>query len=267
MPFAWRRLAVTFYDYVILSLASALAGAINSIAGGGTLVTFPALLHVLGNSAEAQVIANATSTTALLPGSLAALSGYRVEFAQVRHWAKLLIGPSLVGGFIGSLLVTVLDASVFEALVPWLILTASALFLIQPLVARSIGIGKPHAPATPGTKAGVVVFQFFVSVYGGYFGAGIGILMLSGLALMGLSDIHQMNSLKALLGSAINLISVVVFAYQGTIDWRLAAPMAAAALLGGFSGALVARRLNRTFVRIVVVAIGFGLAAHFFAQR
>ena len=131
-------------DYVILCLAAAVVGAINAIAGGGTLLTFPALFAALGTSPEAAVIANATSTVALMPGSLAALAGYRREIQQERHWARALLVPSLIGGFVGSLLVVLLPDELFKTAVPWLILTAALLFALQPQIARWTGIGKPH---------------------------------------------------------------------------------------------------------------------------
>ena len=215
-------------DYVFLFLVAAVAGAINSVAGGGTLLTFPALCVALGRArpdltpAMAAVWANATSTVALCPGSLAGMWGYREELRQTRQWIVVLIWPSLIGGYIGSKLVMVLPAETFKVLVPWLILTAALLFLLQPYIARWTGIGKPHAAASRGTMVGIICFQFLVAIYGGYFGAGIGILMLSSLALIGLSDIHQMNGLKTLLALAINGVSVAVFAarWQGRLEFR-----------------------------------------------
>lgn len=254
-------------DELWLCLTAAAGGAVNSVAGGGTLLTFPALHAVLGGTAEAAVIANATSTVALFPGSLAGAWGYRQELAAVRGWLRMLMWPSLLGGLLGSLLLTQLPAESFKLLVPWLILLAASLFLSQPLIARWTGIGRPHASPTSRTKVGVIAFQFFVAVYGGYFGAGIGILMLSALAMMGLSDIHEMNSLKTLLAAAINGISVIVFLGAQAVDWRFAFPMVLSAVAGGYLGAHTARRLNRTVVRGVVIAIGFALAAYYFRQQ
>ncbi len=252
------------FNYASLCLAAAAGGAVNSIAGGGTLLTFPALFAALGASAEASVIANATSTVALFPGSVASMAGYRYEMREVPRWAMLLIIPSLVGGYIGSRLVTALPAETFRDLVPWLILAAALLFWLQPRIAGWLGIGHEHRPATPLTISGAMGFQLLVAVYGGYFGAGIGILMLSALALMGLGDIHRMNALKTLLGSCINGIAVAVFIAGHKVNWQIAAVMAAAAILGGYFGARIARRLDRNLVRRIVVAIGFLLAAYYF---
>jgi uncharacterized membrane protein YfcA len=248
--------------YLLLCLSALVAGVMNSIAGGGTLFTFSALLAVVD-----PVVANATSTVALVPGSLAGAWGYRDEMRASSRWLALLIWPSLLGGVVGSLLVTELDARYFSALVPWLLLTAALLFLLQPAVARLAGIRPERTVPTAWTLAGVVVFQFLVAVYGGYFGAGIGILMLSSLGLMGIGNIHCMNALKTVLAVCINGVSVAVFVAERKVEWRFALSMAVAAIVGGYVGARVARRLDSSVVRWVVILIGFGLAAHFFYKQ
>jgi uncharacterized membrane protein YfcA len=259
-------------QFIILAVAAVLAGAVNSVAGGGTLLTFPSLyaaLEVAGGTAaqEPGIFANGTSTVALLPGALAAIWGYRDELRSVERWSFILLGPSLLGGFLGVILVTRLPESVFEGLVPWLILTASLLFALQPTIARWTGIGSSRGPASRSMVAGVVGFQFLVAVYGGYFGAGIGILMLSALAMMGFSDIHAMNGLKSLLNSCINGVAAIWFIVDGKVVWPLAIVMAVAALVGGYGGARVARRLNRNLVRGIITAIGFLLAAWYFSRQ
>ena len=198
-------------------------------------------------------MANGTSTVALLPGSLAALAGYRSELEASRHWALLLAWPSLSGGLLGASLVVLLPSEVFDALVPWLILTAATLFALQPRIA--LDRHRPVARAThaaAAAKAGA--FQFCVAVYGGYFGAGIGILMLTALALIGLANIHQMNALKSLLGSLINAVSAVVFIWQRQVHWPFAAAMAVSSVVGGYLAARVARRFNSKHVRALVVS-------------
>ncbi|HEY1786170.1 MAG TPA: sulfite exporter TauE/SafE family protein [Pirellulales bacterium] len=255
-----------FETYFWLCLSAAAAGAINAIAGGGTLLTFPALFAALGTSAGASVVANATSTVALVPASLAAIWGYRRELAPIRRWAWLLAGPSLVGGFIGSTLVIAQPES-FKSAVPWLILTAALLFAVQPLVAHLTGIGGPRVQITWRGVLGAVVLQFLIAIYGGYFGAGIGILMLTSLAVMGLSDIHEMNALKSVLGTIINATSFVVFVANGTVDWPFAGAMALASIGGGYAGARISRRMNRRLVRWIVVGIGFGLASYYFWRQ
>lgn len=250
-------------ELIALCVSAVLAGIVNSVAGGGTLLTFPVLVWTLGSS----VSANATSTMVLFPGSLAATWGYRRELASQRHWIVPLIIPSLVGGGLGTWLVVSQPEKVFEELVPWLILIATALFLLQPAITRWTGIGTPHAKPSRTVLAGLIGFQFLIALYGGYFGAGIGILMLSSLALMGIGDIHQMNALKSLFASAINGMSVVLFIGYGKIRWEYTWQMILAAIVGGFVGASVARRLNKNLVRYSVVAIGLTLCTYYFARQ
>jgi len=243
---------------------AAIAGAINAVAGGGTLLTFPVLFTALGP--HAAVLANGTSTFALFPGAVAALGGYRRDLADCDRWAWLLVAPSLIGAIVGALLAIVYPDS-FRALVPWLILVAALLFALQPYIARWTGIGQPHRPASSWTALGTIFFQLLVAIYGGYFGAGIGILMLSALAMMGMSDIHRMNALKSALGSLINGVGAVMFAVSGNVYWPFALAMAVAAVIGGFVGAASARRLDRGLVRFVVTVIGFVLAGYYFYRE
>lgn len=255
------------WDFAFPSLMAFVAGAINSVAGGGTLLSFPALVAIDPLSAQWQVTANATNTTALCPGSISGAWAYRRELRQSGRWALWLLGPSVLGGILGAVLLAYAPAEAFVALVPWLILTATLLLLMQPAIARWTGIGRPHPSPSAKRVWGIVVFQFFIAVYGGYFGAGIGILMLSALSLMGLADIHQMNALKSVFAACINGVAIVVFIVQDTISWPHAVPMIVAGSLGGYAGAHVARSLDRNLVRSIVVALGFCLAAWFFYQR
>lgn len=257
-------------DYLILCLMAALGGGINAVAGGGTLLTFPALVAVLtsrGLPADAaKVLANGTSTVALFPAALAAIAGYRRDLVGAGPWIARLVVPSIVGGILGALLVTQLPERTFAFLVPWLILIAASLFTLQPFIANKLGIGRPHEQPTTSTVAGVLLFQFLVGIYGGYFGAGIGILMLSALAMMGLSDIHMMNGLKSFLGACINGSAVVIFVATGTVEWPLALTMAVSAVIGSYGATLIARRLPRPLIRGFVITIGFALALYYFAR-
>jgi uncharacterized membrane protein YfcA len=255
MPTDWQ-------NYLLLLASALAAGMINAVAGGGTLLTFPALLRVLD-----PVVANATSTVALVPGSLAGAWGYHHEVRQIKHWLLLLAPSCVLGGAVGSLLVTRLDPHVFEVAIPWLILGAAVLFMAQPLIARLIGIKHEERHPSRKMQIGVIGFQFLVAVYGGYFGAGIGILMLSALGLMGISDIHRMNALKTVLAALINAVSVVVFVWDEKVRWSYGLSMAVAAIAGGYLGARVARRLDRNLVRWIVIVIGFGMAAHYFYKQ
>jgi uncharacterized membrane protein YfcA len=265
----------------VLVAAAFAAGIINSVAGGGTLLTFPALVAVLaathGENAEAW--ANATSTVALLPGSFAGAWAYRKEYAEARSFALKLLPPSVVGGLVGSLLV-VMFPKAFGPLVPWLILTAALLFLVQHPLNRFLAKRREAAANLTGDlRHGVklepirearrrqvvliIAFQFLVAVYGGYFGAGIGILMLTALGFMGVQSIHHANGVKTLLAGVINGVTVVVFFFGGLVDWPIAGVMAAAAIAGGYTGARVARRLPAAYVRWVVIVIGFTLSGYY----
>jgi uncharacterized protein len=249
--------------HLILDASALAAGVMNSLAGGGTLLTFPALLATVD-----PVTANATSTLALMPGSMAGAWGYRGELKKCRRWIGWLTVPSLVGGVIGALLVTRLDEKVFATLVPWLILTAAVLFLVQKQVMRWLGIGQ-HAdvPPTPRVLAGVIFFQLLVGIYGGYFGAGIGILMITSLGLMGLGDLLEVNALKTFLAACMNGVAVAIFIAEGKVHWPFALSMGAAAVVGGYLGARLARRMPVALLRWLIIAIGFGLAGYYFARQ
>lgn len=248
----------------VLIAAAFVAGMVNTMAGGGTLLTFPAL-QTFGKLTE--VLANATSTVALVPGSLAGGWGYRRELTgTTAPWLRLLLLPSLAGGIVGSLLVTRLPNAAFKAVLPWLLLTASLLFLLQPWLTRWIRReGDESLPAARGQLA-IVAAQFVIAVYGGYFGAGIGILMLTSLGVMGLTDIHRANAVKTLLAAIINGVSVVVFVLEGKVDWGPVLPMALGAIAGGYAGAVVGRRLPKGVVRWFVIVVGFGLSAYYFTR-
>ncbi len=248
--------------FVLLFGSAFIAGVMNSIAGGGTLLTFPALMYALGPAGAA--IANATSTIALLPGSLAGTWGYRKELAETKKFALRMLPVSLAGGLLGALLLVWFPKS-FRTLVPWLILLAAVLFLVQPMLLKFVKGRQQEPQGKPGISKITIIlfFQFWVSVYGGYFGAGIGILMLSALGFMGLGDIHRLNSVKTFLAAAINGISVIVFIGDSLIHWNYAIIMAFASVIGGYIGANVARTLRPALVRWVVIVIAFTLAGYY----
>lgn len=244
------------WSWFLLGTSAIAAGAINAVAGGGTLLTFPSLLAVVS-----PVAANATSTFALFPGSLASSYGYRKELALCRPHLVRLLPPSLLGGLIGSLLVTRLPERIFATAVPWLLVTASVLLLLQRPLAHYFG-AHPHQAPTRKTIGLIIFFQFLIGIYGGYFGAGIGILMLSSLAFMGIPDIHQMNAVKSLLASAINGMTLLIFLISGAIVWKYALVMGLAGTLGGYAGARIARRVPPEYLRAFVVLIGFAVALY-----
>lgn len=243
---------MTFPIFVIF-VASILAGIINSIAGGGTLISFPALLWI----GRDPIVANATNTVAIWPGSLSGAIGFRQELSTVRRWLLLLVFPSLLGGACGSWLLLRTPTSTFERLVPFLILGATLLLAAQEMITARLGVlARAHEHPTAGWVTFVFAFQFLVSVYGGYFGAGMGILMLAALGLIGLTDLHQMNGLKNVLAVCINGIAAIYFIFAQAVVWRDVAIMTAGSLLGGYLGAKLARKLGRKFVCAAVVVIG-----------
>jgi len=262
-------------EYAWLCFTAFLAGCVNALAGGGTLLTFPALISVLERQvgpSMAGVFANGTSTVALVPGSIGSAWGYRRDMSNLGGLLVWLALPSIIGGGIGAWLLVAFPDQ-FNALIPWLILTAALLFTLQPYVSRWLTRKQAaeiaqdqHRPISTKSLAGMVLLQFFISVYGCYFGAGIGILMLNGLGMMGLSNMHQMNGLKSVLAVAINGIAVVVFILKGNIVWPYAFAMMATSVIGGFLAAHYSRQLPSRYVRWLVVGIGFSLAAWFFAK-
>lgn len=227
----------------------------NAMAGGGTILTFPALVF-LGMPA---ITANATSTVALLPGAAASMAGYRREVAAHRGWLKTLFLPSLLGGTLGSVLLLRTPERTFELLAPVLILFATVLFMLRGALARRFSPtgGPAEAPSPSPLRWGVaVLLQFGVAVYGGYFGAGIGILMLALLGFLGLTDIHAMNGLKNFFGVCINGVAAAYFVLAGAVSWPEALVLAVGATLGGYGGARFARVIGQEKARAAVVVIG-----------
>jgi uncharacterized membrane protein YfcA len=236
---------------LLVVLASAVAGAVNSIAGGGTLLTFPALVG-LGIS---PIVANATSTVALWPGALGSMWGYRRELKGMRPWAMAFGLPSLVGGLLGAWLLLRTSADRFAAIVPWLLLGATALFMAQGPISRRIA--RARSPVPPSLfPLSVLYYQFLVAVYGGYFGAGVGILMLAALGFAGFTNIHQMNGLKNWGGLCMNAVAAITFAFSDIVNWPVALAMAAGAAAGGYGGSRLAQRVPQAAVRKAIVVIG-----------
>lgn len=252
---------------LIVCPAAAVGGAINAIAGGGTLVTFPALMFVLESitgTGSGAILANGTNTVALCPGSFSSSWGYRREVRELWRWTRLLALPSVVGAALGAWLVVTGEEQKFRAMVPWLICLATALFILQPRLSGMLA-------STPGVQPAdqrwlVTVLQLAIGIYGGYFGAGIGILMLSSLSLLNAGGIHQINGLKTVLAGLINGVSMVIFIADGSVHWPLAIPMIAAAMAGGWAGATWARRLDKSLVRKIVIGIGITLTVWYFSQ-
>ncbi len=241
-----------------LIASSAGAGVMNAMAGGGTILTYPTLLF-LGESA---ITANATSTVALWPGAASSMYGYRREVAQNKEWLKTLFLPSLLGGAIGAILLLKTPVRSFQRLAPFLILFATVLFMLQGAVARWAGSAEKKSGRHGGGRwAAAWLYQFGVGIYGGYFGAGIGILMLAVLGFMGLSDIHAANGIKNFFGMCINGVAAGYFIIRGAVDWPVALIMIGGAIAGGYAGARFARLIGRNKARAAVIVIGILVAA------
>ncbi len=255
--------ALDFPHAAVAFGAAFLAGAINSVAGGGTLVSFPALIWLgLGS-----ITANATSTVAIWPGTVGSAWGYRRELGQAEPRFLALIVPSLIGGITGAVLLKLTPTSTFDRLVPFLILFATILFTVQEPLQRFFKSANGARRHSRAWFTGVLLFQLLVGLYGGYFGAGIGILMLAALSIMGLRDIHEMNSLKVVFGGSVNGIAALYFIWARMVYWPYVLLMAVAAILGGYGGAGVARKIGRKAVRSIVIAIGFGMAISLFFKK
>ena len=247
-----------------LAASAAGAGVVNALAGGGTLLTFPTLL-AFGTT---PLVANATSTLALVIGTSGGVFGNRQHLQAIAPWLRRFLPVSLLGGLIGSALLTNTSNAVFGKLVPFLILFATILFLSQGLFRRIAG---SRLEATESGQAvhlwGAMAFQFAVAVYGGYFGAGIGILMLATLGFLGMRDIYQMNTLKTILGSLLNLVAALWFIGAGLIDWRRAGVMTVGAIAGYYLGAQYSQKISPARVRQLITAIGFVISGVTFYEQ
>lgn len=252
-------------EVTALTAAAAAAGLVNAVAGGGTLITFPTLIFV----GVSEITANATSTLALVFGTAGSVFGYRRQIAAVKPWLKRFLPISLLGGLIGGVLLTRTREEAFARMVPFLILFATILFLAQNVFRRFAGLGDGTAAPTTSRHHiwGAMLFQFLVSVYGGYFGAGIGILMLASLGFLGLTNIHEMNALKTVLGSLINLVAAIYFIFAGLIDWPKTGVMTVGAVTGYFIGAHYSQRIPQGRVRQIITAIGFVISAAMFYKQ
>jgi len=247
----------------LVALTAFIAGAVNAIAGGGTFLMFPALTGFAGLS---QKVANMTSTDGLWPGSMASVVAARRDFARVPVGMLIAFSIiSIVGGGIGSLLVMRGSPKSFELVIPWLLAFATTIFGFSKPIAR--WAGRQHGHRTLGWTILVGAVHFLVAIYGGYFGAGIGVLMLAGLSFAGLDDIHSMNALKVLLATLINGVAAILFFFSRQVDWNWVFVMAVASVVGGFWGMAIARRVKPDKLRAVILSIGILLTGIYFAQN
>jgi uncharacterized membrane protein YfcA len=248
---------VSVWIGLLLFVAAVIGGGMNSVAGGGSFVAFPALLF----AGVAPIPANATNTIALWPGAVASAVAYRRELAEVgRRELVPLSVAALLGGLAGSLLLLRTRESTFVLLIPWLLLFATVLFTFGGPVSKRLTGGR-RAPLALG-----VAVQLGISVYGGYFGGGMGIMMLAVFTLLGMTHIHRMNALKNVLGTLINGVAVVAFVIAGAVQWAPGVVMIAGGITGGYAGAAVARRVDPKRVRSLVVAVAWGMTLYFFLR-
>jgi uncharacterized protein len=252
--------SMTEFSRVLIAAAAAfLAGGINSVAGGGTLISFPTLVWL----GLAPITGNATSTVAIWPGSLGSIWGFRPELAQVPPRLKWLSISSLIGGGIGAILLRSTPAKLFERLVPFLILFATLLFIAEGPIQRKLRARSGSNSIGMGVAA---ILTLLVAIYGGYFGAGMSIMMLSALSFVGMSDILQRNALTSVFSLCVNGVAAILFISLGMVDWHYVLPMAIAAAVGGYGAAGLARRAGRVVVRRFVIVVGLAVSLILFVR-
>ncbi|MDQ6437093.1 sulfite exporter TauE/SafE family protein [Mesorhizobium sp. LHD-90] len=247
---------MTFADILILAAAGFVSGAVNAVAGGGTFLTFGAL-SVAGIP---PIAANATSAIAQFPGYITSTLAYWSDIRTFWRGALVLSLISAIGALAGSLILLALDNPSFRAMVPWLLIAATAMFAAGPWLKPK---PKPGQPAAVGSVPGAII-QFVTAVYGGFFGAGMGVMMLATLGLTQTGDYHRLNALKNMLSIVIAAVAIVVFVSGGVIAWPQAIVMIPAVALGGYAGVWMARRVPQPILRGFVIAVGLLLAGYYF---
>ena len=242
-------------------IAATLTGALNAIAGGGSFISFPALIF----TGVPPIPANATNNVAAWTGLVASTRAYWSHLDVPKRLLIPLVSVGIVGGTVGALLLLKTPARTFDHLLPWLLLGATLIFTFSPQLVGQQKSSIGHNAST-GRLAGAVGFLFAVSVYGGYFGGGVGIVLLALLAALGMTDIHAMNALKTLVSSAINGMALVMFVVARVIYWPQAVVMIFGSAIGGYFGAHYGRRLPQAVVRVFVIAVGSGMTIYFFLK-
>jgi uncharacterized membrane protein YfcA len=245
------------WQIALVALAAFCAGALNSVAGGGTFFSFPALLA----AGVPPVAANASNSVALWPASLSGAWAYRKELARYKRYLIPMGIVSFLGGVGGGLLLLRTQDATFSRLIPWLLLFATVLFALSGKVSawlRAPNSGKPD------NSAAALAGQAVVSVYGGFFGAGMGIMMLASLAMAGHEDVHEINAIKNLLSAIIYSVTVLTFVIANAVSWPYTIIMLATATLGGYWGASVARKIPAPWLRRFIIAVGFMLTVFYF---
>jgi uncharacterized protein len=252
---------LTIESILFLFFAGALGGALNSVAGGGSFIAFPALLF----TGVPPIPANATNTIALWTAAAASGGAYRKRLDVPRRVMIPLLAVSLLGGLLGALLLLKTPAQTFMRVLPWLTLGATLLFAFGKKLAgsRQSVIEDGHEASTV-ALAGTTLFQLCVAIYGGYFGGGMGIVMLAMLAVLGMTDIHAMNALKSVLGFVINGVAVITFIVAGAVYWKHGIVMIAGGMVGGYVGAHYALKMPQSWIRTFVVLVGAAMTVYFF---
>ena len=249
---------VSIWDLAAAFGAGLVAGVINAIAGGGSVLSFPALLWI----GVPPVLASATNTVAMWPAQISGAFGFRRDIRGTPWWWLALIAPSVVGGVIGAYVLLRTPNHLFDLMAPWLVLTATLLLAVQQRVSAALRRRAPGEPRPAHQQPplrwwlGVLAAQVVVAAYGGFFGAGQSIVILAVLGLAGLEDFHRMNGVKNILSACVNGVAAVYFVSRGILPWDLVGTMAAGGVIGGFFGATLAYRLGRERVRRVVVGLG-----------
>jgi len=248
-------------SYFLFFVATIVAGTINALAGGGGLITFPLLML-----AVTPVTADATSAFALFFAYPAAVWRTRSQFEGVfgSGWLWLLLIPSVLGGLMGGILLSRTDSRSFIELVPWLVLVATFIIVLRPILVRRDQTGSVHPDITAALWPVAIAGIFLVGLYGGYFGSGIGILMIGALTFISRGDIRHVVALKNFLTLCMRGAAILVLIYEGNVNWSFGLPMAIGGLIGGYIGGTISHRANRTVIRGIVIAIGFAASAYYF---
>jgi uncharacterized protein len=252
---------LTLETAIFLFVAGALGGALNAVAGGGSFIAFPALLF----TGVPPIPANATNTIALWTAAAASGGAYRSKLDVPRRVMIPLASASLVGGLFGAILLLKTPAHTFLRVLPWLTLGATLLFAFGKKLAGGRTSVIQHE-SSRAALAGATLFQLVVAVYGGYFGGGMGIVMLAMLAVLGMTDVHSMNALKSVMAFVINGVAVVTFIVARAVYWKPGIVMIVGGVLGGYIGARYAMRLPQAWVRVFVVLVGMGMTVYFFVK-
>ena len=241
--------------YLLLIAAAFAAGAINSVAGGGSFLTFPSLVF----AGVPAVVANASNTVALFPASIASAISYKGDIEKLNEkQLKWWLAVSLLGGAVGAALLLFTSDKTFRLIAPWLLLFATVLFAFGNRVSLAMR-GRLHS-----SQPLILMLLFPIAVYGGYFGGGIGIMFLAAMRLYGFTDIHGMNGIKTVLAGALNAIAALVFIFAHQVWWRPTLIMMAAAIAGGYVGPIVARKVKADAIRGLVIVVGISMTAYFF---